>query len=84
MSPFGHHLNPPHVMKRPDSSPSPALPTTEKELVELQLRIARRADELTVLQRGDARSDLDRWLEAEREVFGVAPPGRSTAAIATE
>lgn len=41
---------------------------TDEDLVALQLRIARRADELPMKAR-DRSSDMERWLQAEREWF---------------
>ena len=46
--------------------------TTETDLTQLQLQIARRADELARAKVGrcEEKSDLDCWLQAEREILG--------------
>lgn len=42
------------------------------ELMELQLRIARRADELARSRRGQETTDWECWSEAEHEVLSEA------------
>jgi hypothetical protein len=46
--------------------------TTETDLTQLQLQIARRADELARANVGRLKesNDLDCWLQAEREIIG--------------
>jgi len=44
----------------------------EDELLKLQLRVARRADELSQQTGREQQKDLERWLEAEREVLRPA------------
>jgi len=41
----------------------------EEELVRLQLQVARRADELSARTSPGQDKDLERWLQAEREVL---------------
>lgn len=54
-------MNAPDVMT--ENSPRFA----DEELVALQLRVARRADELSRNNTADRGADLERWLQAERE-----------------
>lgn len=53
--------------------------TTEDELMDIQVRIARRADELSRLRGRPTLSDRDRWLEAERDVLAILPGHASRA-----
>ncbi|HEY0947205.1 MAG TPA: hypothetical protein VGD81_18120 [Opitutaceae bacterium] len=49
----------------------------ENDLVQLELRIARRADELSQRHEHDRAKDRDDWQQAEREVLGLMlEPGR--------
>jgi hypothetical protein len=47
------------------------------ELDELELRVAKRADELAsdIAPRRDARRDREAWLRAEEETFALADAG---------
>ena len=49
---------------------------TDDHLLQLELKIARRADELAHTRRliCDDAADRRNWLEAEREVFGTSAP----------
>ena len=52
----------------------------DEELVALQLRVARRADEISRQNAADRGADLERWLQAEREcLFGSA--GSAVSAV---
>jgi hypothetical protein len=44
--------------------------SSSRELFELELRIARRADELAQTGGSRPRRDLEHWLRAEREIMG--------------
>jgi hypothetical protein len=48
----------------------PATPASaDDELLKLQLRVARRADELSQENGREPQKDLEHWLQAEREVL---------------
>lgn len=53
-------------------------------LLDLQLRVARRADELTKTPENNNPLQLECWLQAEAEIFAEfsPPPGRGTASTA--
>ncbi len=61
-------------------NPTPCAASLTDLLMELELRVARRADELTLVQGVANTLNLHCWLVAEYEVFGpaglVAAPGR--------
>lgn len=54
---------------------SRVIPDQSGDLFALQLRVARRADELSRNDFGAARSDFARWFVAEQEVFSSYEPG---------
>jgi hypothetical protein len=56
-------------MNRSVPTPTSFAPTTEDELMDFQLRVARRADELSQSRGRHTQSDLERWLDAERDVL---------------
>jgi hypothetical protein len=57
-----------------------APPFADDELVALQLRVARRADELASQNAWDRAADFARWLQAEREFLDYpADPPTSAA-----
>jgi hypothetical protein len=56
-------------MNRSVPIPASFAPTTEDELMDFQLRVARRADELSQSRGRHTQTDLERWLDAERDVL---------------
>lgn len=56
-------------MKIEASEMSAAGIDTEEDLLRLEIRIARRADELSRSGSGVRERDLEHWLQAEREVL---------------
>ena len=56
--------------------PDPSYGLAEDALVALQLRVARRADELARLRKTEASLNLHCWLLAEAEVLGGVPDRR--------
>jgi hypothetical protein len=72
-------------MNRSVSVPPSFAPTTEDELMDFQLRVARRADELSQTRGRHTQSDLERWLDAERDVLAsitlITPATRRTSDV---
>jgi hypothetical protein len=55
-----------------NESPVPVRSIESNALPRLQLKIARRADQLSRLVISDPATDVALWLQAEEEVFGSA------------
>jgi hypothetical protein len=53
----------------PQDASTPAVLTEDDRLVQLELRVAQRADELSQESGGGRGRDLEHWLRAEHEIF---------------
>jgi hypothetical protein len=58
------------AMKFPAAAPFPRDEFPADELLRLELKIARRADELSRSAPPDPISDREHWVQAERDVLG--------------
>jgi ribosomal protein L9 len=58
-------------MNTADSSRLAATRALHEDLFEIELRVARRADELARTHGSDRQKDVAHWSEAEREIWGT-------------
>ena len=59
--------------------PSEAFTLTEDELFGLELRVAKRADEIAQTGARGMSHDVEHWLQAERDVLAVEQPSQRRA-----